>query len=100
MNAVQELQNRLASIIYRISDVASLREIESAVDGLAPSIDAESVVVEIPWRKAVLTMKTLPSFEKVVDDQGGKKLTFAALYPYIDESDETCDVYDLLAALN
>lgn len=100
MNAVQELQNRLSRIIYKISDVASLRQIESAVDGLVPSIDAKSAVDEAPWSKAVLTMKTLPSFENVVDDQGGKKLTFAELYPYIDESDETYDVYDLLAALN
>lgn len=100
MNAVQELQDRLSRIIYKISDVTSLRQIESAVGGLVTSNDEKSLDIEAPWGKAVLEMKSLPSFQDEVRRQGNKKLTFTELYPCIDDSDERYDVYDLLAALN
>ena len=100
MNAVQELQDRLSRIIYKISDVASLRQIELAVGGLFPSEGKTLPSVEAPWGKAVLKIKQLPTFQEEVKRQGNKKLTFTELYPCIDEADEAYDIYDLLAALN
>lgn len=55
---------------------------------------------KLPWQKAMLSMKTISSFEDVVESQDNKKLTFDELYPHIDDTKCDYTVEDLLAALN
>jgi hypothetical protein len=97
MNTVKELQNSLSQLIYSITDIKSLNEIKSTVDSFIKPVDNNN---DLPWYEAALSMKTITSFEDVVESQGNKKLTFEELYPCIDESESEYSVDDLLAALN
>ncbi|MEM9984756.1 MAG: hypothetical protein AAF804_06645, partial [Bacteroidota bacterium] len=54
----------------------------------------------LPWEKATLSMKSMISFEEVVESQGRKKISFEKLYSHVDDSESDYSVGDLLAALN
>lgn len=98
MNTVEELQHNLSQLIYSITDIESLNKIKSTVDGFIKPTEHKKE--HLPWTQASLNMKTITSFEEVVNSQGAKKITFEELYPYIDESESDYSVTDLLAALN
>ena len=98
MNTIKELQHSLSQLIYSIKDIKSLSEIKSMVDHVIKP--TENKKNDLPWDKAILSMKTITPFKEIVKNQGNKKLTFKELYPCIDDSDSSYSVDDLLAALN
>ncbi|MEL6944918.1 MAG: hypothetical protein AAFO82_19860 [Bacteroidota bacterium] len=81
-------------MISALNDIQVLQSIRERLK----TVDTDNG--KLPWHEAVLSMKTITSFEDEVERQGNKKLTFEELYPYIDESDNDYSVDDLLAALN
>ncbi len=99
MDTVKELQHSLSQLIYSITDIRSLNKIKSTIDGfIRPTVEEDKD--ELPWEKAVLSMKSITSFEDVVESQGSKNITFDELYPHVDDSESDYSVDDLLAALN
>ncbi|MEL7220459.1 MAG: hypothetical protein AAGJ93_04015, partial [Bacteroidota bacterium] len=77
----------------------SLSKIKSTVDSVTSSSLQENKV-DLPWKKATLYMKSITSFEEVIESQGNKKITFEDLYPLLDDSESDYSIDDLLAALN
>ncbi|MGB0839225.1 MAG: hypothetical protein ACPGXL_03735 [Chitinophagales bacterium] len=100
MNTLEELQYSLSKFIYSTTDIVALNKIKSVVDDFLKPVENVVKEEEAPWQKAILSMKTITSFEDVVESQGNKKLTFNELYPYIDDTESDYTVEDLLAALN
>jgi len=99
MNTIKELQHSLSQLIYSITDMKSLTKIKSTVDSIIDPVIKEDQN-NVPWKDATLSMKSITSFENVIEAQGNKRITFENLYPYIDDTESDYSVKDLLAALN
>ena len=99
MDTIKEFQHSLSQLIYSITGIKSLNKIKSTIDGfIRPTVEGDKE--KLPWGKAILSMKSITSFEDVAENQGNKKITFEELYPHIDDSESDYSVENLLAALN
>ena len=106
MSSLEKAQHSLAQLIYSISDLRILDELQaklkSHVAKEADDARVTSVSPTPPWQNAIVDIQPLPTFDEVVKAQNKQPLCFEELEPLIDDVIES-DGYtleDLLNAVN